>query len=225
VQALVAGGAHGILFENYGDAPFIKGKVGVLTVSNMTRIILHCTEKINIPFGVNVLRNDWEAALTIAATTGAAFIRINVLSGVFATDQGIIEGEAYAVLRYRRALGHELGRKILIFADVHTKHGTSLLNQTISNTTKDLVERVGVDGLIVTGARTGEPPAIEDVETVAKASSSVPVLVGSGVNPENIKTYLPFAQGFIVGTYLKKDRKIENQIESARVKELVGILS
>ena len=44
-----------------------------------------------LPLGINVLRNDAFSALAIAAVTGADFIRVNVLSGVTATDQGLIE--------------------------------------------------------------------------------------------------------------------------------------
>ena len=48
----------------------------------------------------------------------AEFIRVNVLTGIMATDQGLIEGKAYDLLRYRRELGAEVG----ILADVLVKH-------------------------------------------------------------------------------------------------------
>ncbi|HNH39334.1 MAG TPA: BtpA/SgcQ family protein, partial [Microthrixaceae bacterium] len=44
-----------------------------------------------LPVGINVLRNDARAALAIAAVTGASFIRVNVLSGVAATDYEFCE--------------------------------------------------------------------------------------------------------------------------------------
>ena len=111
VASLVAGGAHGILFENFGDIPFAKAKVGPLTVSAMTRIIQNSVRDLDIQFGVNVLRNDWEAALAIAAVTGATFIRVNILTGAYVTDQGLIEGDAYACMRRRSELVREVGEK------------------------------------------------------------------------------------------------------------------
>ena len=51
------------------------------------------------------------------------------------------------------------------------------------------------------------------------------MLVGSGVNPNNIREFSQFAQGFIVGSYLKKDGKLKNPVDSARVRALVECLS
>ncbi len=224
VNALIEGGAHGILFENYFDAPFTKIKVGALTVSAMTKVISKCTENLSLPFGVNVLRNDWEAALAVTAATGGSFIRVNILSGIYATDQGIIEGEAYHCLRLRKAIEKDIGRKILILGDVHTKHSNPLLFQTIEDAAKDLIERTGIEGMIVTGARTGAPAYTEDIQAVANVAGEVPVFVGSGINAENVHEYSPLAYGFIVGTYIKKDGKLENPVDPARVRELVGLL-
>ena len=224
VRALVEGGVHGVLFENFGDAPFTKGKVKPLTVSTMTRVVLRCVKDLDLPFGINVLRNDWEAALGIAATTGASFIRVNILSGVYATDSGMIEGEGYACMRERQALTRELGIDIALYADALTKHGRPLTEQTVEDATLDLVKRVGVDGVIITGPRTGAPAKEADVAAAKQAAGNTPVLVGSGVNPDNIKNYSQFAQGFIVGSYLKKDGKLDEPVDSARLKKLVQIL-
>ena len=54
--------------------------------------------------GINVLRNDAQAAMGIAAASGASFVRVNVLSGAMLTDQGLIEGQAAELLRLRRQL-------------------------------------------------------------------------------------------------------------------------
>jgi predicted TIM-barrel enzyme len=54
---------------------------------------------------LNVLRNDARAALGAALACGATFVRVNVHTGATWTDQGLIEGDAYATLRYRQALG------------------------------------------------------------------------------------------------------------------------
>jgi len=225
VNALIEGGAHGILFENFGDAPFTKGKVNPLTVSSMTRVILNCIKNVNIPFGINILRNDWEAALSISVATGAKFIRVNILSGVYVTDQGVIEGDGYACMGLRRKIERDMGRKVVILADAHTKHGKPLVEQSLEDAVKDLTERVGVEGVIITGLRTGEPTTLDDVEVAKKAAGGTSVLVGSGVNPNNIQEFSQYAQGFIVGSYLKKDGKLKNPVDPARVRALVECLS
>src|SRR5712692_1322087 len=85
-RALEAGGCDGMLFENFGDRPFGK-RAGAATVAAMSRVIAEVRREIRIDFGVNVLRNDAQAALAIAAATGAHFIRVNVHAGAMLTDQ------------------------------------------------------------------------------------------------------------------------------------------
>jgi len=53
----------------------------------------------------------------------------------------------------------------------------------------------------------------------------VPLFIGSGIKAETIGEYLPFADGFIVGTSLKKDGVVSNAVEIGRVRELVGLCS
>ena len=123
VDALVAGGVHGIIVENFGSAPFQRGdatsRLPPHQVALMARVVGACVANSGVPIGVNCLRNDAQSALGIAAATGAEFIRVNVHSGAYLTDQGIIEGEAWRTLRYRKELGVE---HVAILADVLVKH-------------------------------------------------------------------------------------------------------
>ena len=86
-------------------------------------------------------------ALAIAAATGAAFIRVNVHTGAMLTDQGIIEGDAYATLRRRAALAPE----VLIFADHLVKHAVPLGDVDPVQAAKDLRLRGLADAVIVSG--------------------------------------------------------------------------
>jgi membrane complex biogenesis BtpA family protein len=126
-------------------------------------------------------------------------------------------------MTYRKYLRTELNRNILIFSDVHTKHGTPLHHQTITDATIDLTNRACPDGIIVTGRCTGLPPSTKDLKDVYNHASTIPVLVGSGVNHKNISKFFKYAHGFIVGTYFKKDGQIKNPVEIKRVKKLVEL--
>ena len=99
-EAYEKGGFNGIIIENYGDAPYYPDKVDPATVAAITRVATFIAEKIEIPFGINVLRNDAEAALAIAYVTEGRFIRVNVLTESMVADQGIIQGKAYILQRY-----------------------------------------------------------------------------------------------------------------------------
>ena len=206
-RAIVAGGCDGFVIENFGDRPFTRGRVEAETVAAMTRAIVEITREVSLPFGVNVLRNDAQSALAIAAACGAAFIRVNVHTGAFVTDQGIIEGDAYATLRKRAALAPD----VLIFADYLVKHATPMGEVSA----KDIRLRGLADALIVTGAETGaaaDPARLASLRELTDA----PLLVGSGLTDQNAGTFGD-ADGAIVGTSIKSD----GRVDAAKVERVV----
>jgi predicted TIM-barrel enzyme len=81
-----------------------------------------------------------------------------------------------------------------------------------------------VDAIIVTGLATGNAPAIEAAQRVKKVSGNTPVLLGSGITPENSESLLSVADGAIVGSYFKKDNIYSNQIDSNRVKQMMDVV-
>src|SRR5947208_7537933 len=153
-RAVQEGGGDGIVFENFGDRPFFRGRVPAETVAAMTRVIAAVAAEVRLPFGVNVLRNDARSALAIAAATEAAFIRINVHSGAMLTDQGMIEGEAAETLRLRSAIAP----RVAIFADHLVKHAVPLAPIDPLQSAKDHRLRGLADVLIVSGMETGTAP-------------------------------------------------------------------
>jgi len=118
-QALVNGGVTAVMIENYHDVPFYPGTVPAETVAAMTVLVQAVkTAYPDLLLGVNVLRNDVDSALCIAAATGARFVRVNVHTGAALTDQGTIEGRAWHTLRRRSELGIDAG----ILAAVRVQH-------------------------------------------------------------------------------------------------------
>jgi uncharacterized protein len=215
--ALASGGIDGIIVENFFDAPFPKDRVDPVVVSAMTVIVNRLMELVSQPIGINVLRNDSLSAMAIAHCTGAKFIRVNVLSGVMATDQGIIEGCAHQLLRYRR----ELGSDVKIFADVLVKHAHPLSSPHLTTAVSDTIERGLADAIIISGSVTGIPPSLEDLELAKIAARGTPMLIGSGADYDNIATLIQFADGAIVSSALKRQGKIENSIDPIRVSQFV----
>jgi hypothetical protein len=215
--ALAEGGVDGIIVENFHDVPFRKGRVDAVTVAAMTRVCTAIQEQVSCTIGVNVLRNDAEAALAVAVASGAAFIRVNVHAGVMATDQGLIEGRADETLRLRRLL---VAEHVRIFADVLVKHAQPLGPLMLEQAVDDVVQRGLADAVIVSGLSTGQAASPEDVARAVTAAGSVPVYVGSGVTLENVEHVLPPAAGVIVGTSLKSGRHAGDAVDVARVRQL-----
>lgn len=215
--ALASGGVDGVIIENFFDAPFTKNQVDPAVVSAMTLIVQRLMNLVSLPVGINVLRNDAQSALAIATCVRAQFIRVNVLTGIMATDQGLIEGQAHQLLRYRR----ELGSEVKILADVLVKHARPLGSPNLTTAVQETIERGLADGVILSGWATGSPPTLEDLELASAAANGTPVFIGSGANWENISTLMQAADGVIVSSSLKRRGKIEQPIDPIRVSQFV----
>ena len=215
--ALASGGVDGIIVENFFDVPFTKNQVDPAVVSAMTVVVQKIQNLVTIPIGINVLRNDAHSALAIASCVKAQFIRVNVLNGVMATDQGLIEGEAHQLLRYRR----ELGSDVKIMADVLVKHARPLGAINLTNAVQDTIERGLADAVILSGWATGSPPTQEDLELASSAAKGTPVFIGSGASWENIAKLMQAAEGVIVSSSLKRHGRRELPIDPNRVHQFI----
>jgi membrane complex biogenesis BtpA family protein len=215
--ALAAGGIDGIIVENFFDAPFTKDQVNPAVISAMTLIVDRIMNLVVVPVGLNLLRNDAKGALAIASCVNAQFIRVNVLNGIMATDQGLIEGNAHEILRFRR----ELGSDIAIFADVLVKHARPLGTPNLTTAVQDTIERSLADAVILSGWATGSPPTLEDLELATAAAKGTPVLIGSGANWDNIGQLMQAADGAIVASSLKRQGMIHETIDPIRVAQFI----
>lgn len=223
-DALAAGGAHGLMLENFGDVPFYPGRVPAHVVAHMTAIACEVRRRFpELPLGVNVLRNDGRSALAVAHAAGAMFIRVNVLCGARVADQGVLDAIAHDLLRDRATLGADRGtRAIKILADVDVKHSAPLAARALVDEVADTLHRGLADALIVSGSGTGHATDPAHVAAAkAAAGGAAPVLVGSGVSADTLAAYLPHADGFIVGTAFKPGGDPNAPVGVARVKALV----
>jgi len=215
--ALADGGVDGLLLENFGDAPFYPHRVPPHVVAMLAVIGHEVKARFNLPLGINVLRNDGVGALAVASACGAAFIRVNVFTGARVADQGLLQGEAHEILRYRKLLAGD----VRVFADVAVKHSAPLGERALQDEVEDTVQRGGADAIIVSGAATGKATSLHDIRTAKLAAGDAAVLVGSGVTAANVAETLRVADGVIAGTALKRDGITTNPVDPARVKEFL----
>jgi len=218
---LAAGGVDAVMVENFGDAPFYADSVPKHTVAEMAALGTELGEVVDLPIGVNVLRNDAEAAVSVAAATGASFVRVNVHTGTRATDQGIVTGRAAETVRLRDRLDADVD----ILADVDVKHSAPVADRPVTETVADLVERGWADGIVASGAGTGRETDRDHLEAVVAArdrlGADVPVFVGSGVTRGTVGDLLTLADGVIVGSDLKRGGETTAPVEEGRVREVV----
>lgn len=217
-QALVDGGVDGLLLENFGDAPYYPTRVPPHTVAFMTVLARELKGTFPLPLGINVLRNDAFAALAIATAVGAAFVRVNIYTGARLTDQGLIQGEAHELLRYRRLLGSD----VKVFADIAVKHSSALAPRGLDEEVTETVQRGRADAIIVSGAATGSPPSATAVVTAKQAAGATPVFLGSGVSLANLEALFPCADGAIVGTAFKPSGALDSPVSGPQVREFMA---
>ena len=217
-ESLTRGGVDGLMIENFGDTPFFPGRVPAVTVATMTALAMEIRAKYDIPLGINLLRNDGQSALAVAVACDAAFIRVNVLCGARVADQGVLQAIAHDLLRDRAFLH---AKSIRIWADVDVKHSASLAQRPIKDEVHDLIDRGHCDAVIVSGIATGAPTDLETLKTVKACARSTPVIVGSGVDAESIRSLAPFADALIVGTSLKEGGDPRKPVDLERVRRIM----
>jgi hypothetical protein len=224
-RALIEAGFDGLMVENFGDAPFFAERVPAVTVAAMSRVVstLRAAVGQRVQLGVNVLRNDAAAALSIAAACGADAIRVNVHSGARVTDQGLITGQAADTVRLRHSLQAE---GISIWADVAVKHSAPLGQpRPLPEEVAELVGRGRADAVIVTGSGTGKPVDLAELGRVRRAlPAGAALLVGSGVTAQTVGALLDIADGVIVGTSVKEGLISTAPVDPQRARALVGAI-
>jgi membrane complex biogenesis BtpA family protein len=218
-EALLQGGLHGLIVENHGDIPFSKPEdIGPETAAFMAVVTDRIARATGAPLGVNVLANAPLPAFAVAVAGGAKFIRVNQWANAYVANEGFIEGRAAEAMRYRALLRAE---HVKVFADSHVKHGAHAItaDRTIQELTRDLAF-FDADAVIATGQRTGDSASMEEIEEIA-AATHLPLLVGSGVNKDNIVEILKRTNGVIVASSLKEDGVWWKPVDPARVKAFV----
>jgi len=218
-ELLLAGGVDGLIVENMWDLPYYVGTdVQIEAVTAQAVAARMVAEMSNVPVGVNVIHNGWEAELAIAVAAGLDFIRVCILTGARLWDTGDLnQGCAADLLRRRKELGAE---HLKLFADVDKKHSVPFPGLDLE-THIEWTEFYRADALIVSGRMTGNAPPLEKVRR-AKQVATRPILMGSGTTAENIADFLQFADGAIVGSSLKVDGEAENPVDLERVQRYMA---
>lgn len=213
-------GFDAVLVENMHDVPYLRRRVGPEIVAAMTAVVREVRAAVSVPVGVQVLAGANHEALAVALAAEARFIRAEGFVFAHVADEGLLNADAGELLRYRRAIGAE---GIAVFADVKKKHSSHAITSDVGlGDTARAAEFFGADAVVVTGSATGCPVALDDVRET-RAAVAIPVVVGSGVTPDNLASLWPLADGFIIGSYLKRDGRWDHPLDRARAEQLPGL--
>ncbi len=207
-------GFDGLLIENMHDLPYLRGTVGPEITASLAIIAHTVKSKVKLPIGLQILAAANTEALAVAHAAGLNFIRAEGFAFAHVADEGIIEACAGPLLRYRKQIGAEA---VQVWADVKKKHSAHAITADVSlGEIAEAVEFMRGDAVIVTGTVTGAPPTARDV-TDAKTQGRLPVMLGSGINANNLAEFYAVADGFIIGSACKVEGHWRNPLDPARV--------
>lgn len=196
-RALAAAGFDAAIIQNTHDLPATV-TAPVETVAFLTAVGRAIREAVSLPLGVNVLKNDPESALAVAAAIGAPFIRLKVFVGAALGAEGVLEPSAPAALRMRQ----RLGLQIELWADLFDRTSAPLVPQPLGQLAEWATKFGDASALIVTGASMTESLAM--IREVRAAYPEVSALVGGGVTHANVADALREADAVIVGSALEE---------------------
>ena len=217
-------GVDALLLENMHDFPCVhEREQGPEVAAFMTRVLAAVKRHARAtPVGVQVLFQANRTALAVALAGGGSFIRAEGWTHAHVSDKGIAEASAGATLRYRKQIGAD---HLPVFADVKKKHASHAWTADLS--IADVAAQMELhraDGLVVTGSTTGEAPDPDELAAVREATH-LPVLVGSGVDAENLADYAEHADGFIIGSTFKERGAWNAPVCEDRVAAVMDVVS
>lgn len=211
---LIDAGFDALIVENMGDTPYLLRDVSAEIVAAMTVVVTDICA-LGQPVGVQVLAGANKAALAVATSAGAHFIRAESFVFGHLADEGWMNADAGELLRYRRSLNSQ----VAVFCDVQKKHASHAMSSDISLADWiDAAHFCGADGVVVTGTMTGVAPQSHTLNSLK--ASPLPILIGSGVTPDNVASYRHRAKGVIVGSYLKDQGHWQGSICAERAKRM-----
>ncbi len=216
LKYLREGGVDAVMFCNEDDRPYTF-HAGPEMIAAQTRVVTEL-KPADMPFGVDYL---WDpiAAISVAAATGASFIR-EVMTGTYESDMGLWSPDVNKVTDIQVRTGTLNIRK---FFNVAPEFCSPLGNRTIGQRARSAVVSSLADVILVSGMMAGEEPDVSQIREAKEAVGDMAsVFLNTGAKTNNIAKFLQVADGVIVGSSLKVDGYTWNPVDPKRVKEFVA---
>jgi uncharacterized protein len=214
-------GFDGILIENMHDLPYLNRKVGPEIVSTMSVVAYLIRKAFGLPTGVQVLAGANIDALAIALASDLDFIRAEGFVFGHLADEGWMDAQAGELLRYRKQME---ASKVHILTDIKKKHSAHAATADVNLVeTAKAAEFFHSDGLVITGTSTGRAADLDELHAL-RGETTLPIVVGSGIDEANILAFAPVCSAMIVGSSIKVGGRWNQPVDFPRADSLVKIL-
>ncbi len=229
IRALQDGGIDGILIENWKEDSICEF-VSTETAVSFTKVVCEIVKDITVPFGINVLNNDYKLALSLAKLVNASYIQLDVLvdhvksnfthSPIASKNPFEINVDPKDIQEYAAKIN---AQNIPVFCFVQPKHYLMLEEgKDIQLSVKQAID-AGVSAVLVT-KETGTAPTIDLIKRAKEAAGEIAVGIGSGFSQENAKEYLSVSDFAVVGTSIKQNQDTDKPVDPQRVKGLMTVV-
>jgi predicted TIM-barrel enzyme len=195
-EAFARGGIPALMIQDQTREP---GAAALETVARMAALVrLVKAAHPSLTLGVILQAHDALAPIAVAAAAGADFVRLKVFAGEAMTAEGPKAALGVAAAQYRDALGRP---DIGLLADVQDR--TSLpLGGVPADRAAAWTESLGADALVITGDNFAD--TLSRIAGARKAGARAPILIGGGIDEENVGEALRHAAGAIVSRSLMR---------------------
>lgn len=224
IHALETGGIDGIIIENWHENS-VTSFVSQATAACLRQVLQHIVPAIHVPWGINVLNNDYARAFTLAKQFQAQFVQLDVF--VDAVQSAFTYGDAAKqhpfVIHPNPAqiasVAHESGdMPFIVF--IQPKHYEMLHKEKTVLTSALEAKHFGASAVIITKA-TGVAPEIQKIQMLKASLPAFPVGIGSGVTMHTVAQFLSAGDFCIIGTACKQGGVLDNPVDSVRVGQIM----
>ena len=199
LAALLTGGVDVVMFENNFDDPKFA-ELPPTQAAHFEELVRELVAMLTIPWGICALWNDYKLGFQLCQKYGGTMVRVPVFVDSVETVYGTFFADPVRVIQTRKELRAE---DIKLLADVQVKHAKILNPRPLPESIQEALT-AGADAIIITGNWTGDPPSVAMVKEAKETCPQAHILIGSGMTPQNIKDFIPYIDGCIVGTAFKE---------------------
>ncbi len=214
LEDIEAAGMDGVLVENEYDLPH-RFEPGPECVASFAIVCHEVAKRATIPVGGEILSHHPRGSFASVKAVGGKFIRTDFFVDRVRAGDRVVDVDPAEILAYRSSIRAD---EVALWTDVQVKYSTLVESKPIEQSARE-AEAAGSDGVIVTGTASGVKPVIGDL-LAAKRGTSLPIIIGSGLDAENAAELMAVADAALVGTSLKTGASIDR----GKAERLMGVV-
>lgn len=161
-------------------------------------------------YGVNIL-GDYKLAFRMAREYGAKFVQIDSVCGHLPPKQDKEYAEELAA--------NSDGRTFDILGGLRFKYQPVLSGRSLEEDARLAAMRC--EAVVTTGSGTGEDSPTEKLIEFKRVLGATPLIVGAGVTADTVAEKLQYADGVIIGSWLKDGHTAYAEVSERYVKEFM----